>query len=82
MPQEEVAPVGGGHTPLDAEFVSPMSLALADALDFRGAQAVPLVPALLFRCQEPPGPRPLVRNHWPEVLSSRGFSRHVPNHPA
>ncbi len=33
--QEEVAPVGGGHAPLDTEFVPPVGLALADALDCR-----------------------------------------------
>ncbi len=80
--QEEVAPVGGGHAPLDTEFVPPVGFALADALDFRGRlPAVPRVPALRLRRPYPPGHRPFVRKRRLPIWSPSGFSFPVPDHP-
>ncbi len=80
--QEEVAPVGGGHAPLDTEFVPLVGLALANTLDFRGLPAGPRVPALRLRRQYPPGHRPFVRNPPLPIWPPRGVSFPVPNHPA
>ncbi len=72
----------GGHAPLDTEFVPPVGLALANALHFRGLQAVPLVPALRLRRPYPPGHRPFVRKRRLPIGSPRGVSFPVPDHPA
>ncbi len=79
--QEEVAPVGGGHAPLDTEFVPPVGLALANALHFRGLPAGSLVPALRLRRPYPPGHRPFVRKRRLPIGSPRGVSFPVPDHP-
>ncbi len=73
---------GGGHAPLDPEFVPPVGLALADTLDFRGLPAGPLVPALRLRRPYPPGHRPFVRKRQLPIFAPRGVSFPVPDHPA
>ena len=80
--ENKSAPVRGRNAHLHAELVSPVCLALTDALHFRYMQTLQLVPILLPLQQQPPSHGQLLRKNCLQVLPSGGLSFNVPDNPA